>query len=344
LAILRFLAADLRTAEVSWRPVNAAIARLESVVTAFVSFEGMSPPIAEMPPARGKRPAASAARMQSPLPGGPLREASVFPEGGFFVSNTRKKGTQPSSQLVIQARAASLGGPSLSFSVGPNFLLIGGGTQSRRAPAEARTAARENPAAHNAVRINGEDYRKSENATEQAIRIENAWEDSDWAAVRMINHAFAKAPMARTAIHAKSISALLIIDELSVETGAADFEIFWHLAHALKKTDDMSFRCPKGGFLNVAVDAGATVELREDGADGIGWASTNKREVSPNPYLVRTIRTAGAVVPSFFRWNARPLESEVQAGAMANGWRASVVSGDRALAFAYDNGRLHLIT
>jgi hypothetical protein len=343
-AILRFLAADLRAAEVSARPVNAAIARLEPFITAFLSFEGMSPPIAEMPPAKGKRPAASAARTQSPLPGGPLREASVFPEGGFFVSNTRKKVAQPSSQLVLQARAAGMGGPSLSFSVGPDFLLIGGGTQSRRAPAEARTAAWENPAAHNAVRINGEDYRKTDDASEQAIRIENAWEDSDWAAVRMINTAFAKAPMARTAIHAKSISALLIIDELSAETGAADFEIFWHLAHALRKADDMSFRCPKGGFLNASFDAGATVELRQGGTDGLGWASTNKREVSPNPYLVRTIRTIRAVVPSFFRWNARPLESEVQTGAMANGWRASVVSGDRALAFAYDNGRLRLVT
>jgi len=344
LATLRFLAADLRAAEVSARPVSAAIAKLESVVTAFLSFEGMSPPIAEMPPTRGKRPAASAARIRSPLSGGPLREASVFPEGGFFVSNTRKKGTQPSSQLVLQARAASLGGPSLSFSVGPDFLLIGGGTQSRRAPAQARTAAREDPAAHNAVRINGEDYRNANNATERAIRIENAWEGSDWAAVRMTHHAFDKAPMARTAIHAKSMSALLIIDELSAETGAADFEIFWHLAHALKKTDDMSFRCPKGGFLNASFEAGATAELHEDGADGIGWASTTKREVAPNPYLVRTIRTVRAVVPSFFRWSARPVKSEVQVGPVSNGWRASVVSGDRTLAFAYDNGQLRLVT
>ena len=344
LAILRFLAADLRAAEVSARPVNAAIARLEGFATAFLSFEGMSPPIAEMPPARGKRPAASAARIQSPLPGGPLREASVFPEGGFFVSNTRKKGTQPSSQLVLQARAASLGGPSLSFSVGPDFLLIGGGTQSRRAPVEARAAARENPAAHNAVRINGEDYRKTDNASEQAIRIENAWEGSDWAAVRMINHAFAKAPVARTAIHAKSISALLVIDELSAETGAADFEIFWHLAHALRKADGMSFRCPNGGFLNASFDADATVELRQGDADGIGWASTTKRQVAPNPYLVRTVRTARAVVPSFFRWSARPVKSEVQVGPVANGWRTSVVSGDRALAFTYDNGQLRLVT
>jgi hypothetical protein len=344
LAVLRFLVADLRAAEVSARPVNAAIARLESFLTAFLSFEGMSPPIAEMPPAKGKKPAASAPRSQSPLPGGPLREASVFPEGGFFVSNTRKKGTQPSSQLVLHARAAALGGPSLSFSVGPNSLLIGGGTHSRRAPVEARAAARENPAAHNAVRINGEDYRKTDNASEQAIRIENAWEDTDWAAVRMINHAFAKAPMARTAIHAKSMSALLVIDELLTETGAADFEIFWHLAHALRKTDDMSFRCPKGGFLNASFDAGAAVELRQGGADGLGWASTTKRDVAPNPYLVRTIRTVRAIVPSFFRWSAGPLKNEVQMGTVANGWRASVVSADQALAFAYGNGQLRLVT
>ena len=246
--------------------------------------------------------------------------------------------------MVLQARAAGLGGPSLSFSVGPNFLLIGGGTQSRGAPAEARTAARENPAAHNAVRINCEDYRRIDNASEQAIRIENAWEDSDWAAVRMINNTFSKAPIARTAIHAKSVSALLIVDELSAETGAADFEIFWHLGHALRKANDMSFRCQKGGFLNVSFDASANVKVRQGGADGIGWASTNKREVASNSYLVRTIRTARAVVPSFFRWNKGPLKSEVQAGAIANGWRVSVMSEDRALGFVYDNGQLRLVT
>jgi hypothetical protein len=343
LAVLRLLAADLRTSEISAVPVAAAVTKLEPFAAAFVSFEGISPSIAESPPMAGKKPAAAAIRSPASLAGGPLREAVVFPEGGFFISRTGKDGSRPSSHLVLHARPAALGGPSLSFSVGLNSLLIGGGTLARRAPPEAKVAARENPAAHNAVRVNRQDYAQAENPGEQAIRIANAWEGEDWAAVRLINEAFSQARMARTVIHLKSACALLVIDELAAAEGKADFEIFWHLAHGLQNTTDLSFNCPKGGILKVAFGGSASVEMGRGGGDGIGWASLNKREVAPNQYLVCAIKADDAVCASFFRWSARAFDSQVQASRVADGWSASVALGDLVQRFEYRGGRLDLV-
>ncbi|HEX3651839.1 MAG TPA: hypothetical protein VHU18_03345 [Rhizomicrobium sp.] len=340
LGVLRLLAADLRAAEISAIPVTAAIAKLEPFTTVFISSEGMIPPISESPPTIGKKPGAAVKRVQSPLSGGPLREAAVFPDGGFFISRSIKKGALPSSHLVLQARPTSLGGPSLSFSVGLNVLLIGGGTLARRAPPEARAATRENPAAHNAVRINRQDYLRAQDTSEEAIRIENAWEDKEWAAARLANQAFSQAFTARTVIHLKPDCALLVVDEFSVAAGTADFEVFWHLAHGLRKTGGLSFECPKGGILNTAFAGGAEIQTHRGGENGIGWANIDKRQMAPNPYLVCTINADDAVCASFFRWSAKPLGSQIKALRVADGWSASVGLGDRSLHFVYSGGQL----
>lgn len=342
LEILRLLAADLRAAEISAAPITAAIAKLEPFAAAFISPEGIVPPISESPPIPWRKPKATATRVQSSLPGGPLREAAAFPDGGFFISYSGKKGSQPSSHLVLQARQAAAGGPSLSFSAGLNPLLIGGGTLSRRAPPEARTAARETPAAHNAVRVNKQDYRQVENSGNQAIRIENAWEGEEWAAARLINEAFSQAKMARTVIHLKSACALLAIDELTAAEGEADFEIFWHLAHGLQNMTDLSFKCPKSGILKVAFGGSVNVELHGGGTGGIGWASINKREVAPNQYLVCAIKAVDALCASLFRWSAGQSESQINVSRVTDGWSASAALGDRMQRFHYRGGRLDL--
>jgi Heparinase II/III-like protein len=338
---------DLRKAEIPSRPFAGAMTSLANFVDAFLTEDGSCPPIAELAPVSYRRARAAARSILKSRTQGPSRGTSLFREEGFFISRSPEQSGRAVSQLVLHARSPMLGGPSLSFSAGTQDLLIGGGTAARKAPPEVRRCTLEEPAAHNAVRVNGLDYPQAVAGDRSGIRIENVWEEKNWAAARMSNAAFAPVRMARTVVHLKPYCAILIVDEIFKDT-AVRCEQFWHLAPGLRLQQRapllLCFAVPEGGNLSVAFDAQDAVQVAS-GKDGsqIGWTAAAKREVVPNPYLKRERRGQAIVMGSLFRWSRAPANLAVAVEPLRGGWRATAKGGAAGVRFVYQDSQLKLI-
>ena len=350
---LRNLSADLRTAGISSEVLAGTLTKMAEFTSEYLRDDGYSPSLAGLAPAKfrlARATAQSLLRSRRPAPGAPgessARSPGLFPHAGFFVSRSLPAKDKPSSHFVLQAAPAGSGGPSLSFSWGTSQLLIGGGTASRKAPAEARRANSREPGAHNAICVNGLSYRDAANEDLAGIAIDATWNEKNWAAVRMANRAFAPVTMTRTAIHLKPLHALLVVDELFANGDAAKFEQFWHLAPGLevreKATHRFFFALPDtpGGGLSVVFDGAAPSVLTAAGPDSIGWTSTGKREVARNPYFVRRLLAKKGAMAAFFRCTGNPGSHALTIVPAGQGWKA-VLSGERGkIGFVFQNGQL----
>src|SRR4029079_1394005 len=115
---------------------------------------------------------------------------------------------------------------------------------------------------------------------------EAAWEGNNWSATRLTNTAFAQAQMARTAIHLKGLSGLLVIDELVSGTGPAQFEQYWQLAPRMLTDDSAGTQvrigCPQGGVLTATFNSTVPAQFIPGAKRGLAWTSINKRDAVPN--------------------------------------------------------------
>jgi hypothetical protein len=347
------LTTDLRQAGVSVRPLAGAMAKLARFAEIFLAEDGACPPIDELPAAAYPRLQRDArAFLQTSATAANLvkqtapRDAAVFPDSGYFISRSSKQDRRLSSHLVVHARPAPEGGPSLTFSVGGKNLLIGGGTMDRRASVEIRRTSRTDPAAHNAIRVNGHPGAGARKRDPQAVRIEASWEQPSWAAVQLVNEAFDPARLVRTVIHLKARQALIVVDEVAADREAR-FEQFWHFAPELQPPAPgapLSFAASSQGVLNVAFDPGGTTRLAADGGpDAIGWTSPRTGEVTPNPYIVRERQAAHALMASFFQWSSAARVFAVAAEGARDSWTVTVSVAGAAVRFSLANGKLRLV-
>ena len=341
LSSLRALATDLRAAQSSNPNISEAILKLARFVDLFVTPEGQSPAIAEQPPLDLKRPATASRTLLRKAGGASFRPANegYLPQSGYFISRSGKTDRKISSHLVLLSRPANKGGMSLSLSIGGVPMLIGGGTLDSRAPREVRRAALENPASHNAVRINGLLYREAD-PDPSKIRLAGTWHEKEWAAARLINEAFSAAVVSRTVVHLRPSHGLLVVDEFS---GSQDilFEQFWHFAPELQPHGSPPFfSAGKRGILSVAFKGAETTAPSKGGDGSIGWTAKAKRKVVPNPYMRCSTTSAQGLVAAFFGWGSAHARVELQATATAGGWQATLASPSFRAAFAFAEDRL----
>ncbi|HEY8697269.1 MAG TPA: heparinase II/III family protein [Rhizomicrobium sp.] len=232
----------------------------------------------------------------------------VFPAAGYLISHSAKKPHPRSSQLVFHAlaqppAATGIGGLSLSFSIGPADLLVGGGVTTRKASEAVREASRMDQAAHNSFRVNGKSYDRS--AALRGIAFEQFWTGDDWAAAAASNRAYEDGGVTRTVIHLKKHNALIVVDELAAKTEeAAEFEQFWHLAPPLAPNQEpLCFASDRSGALVVAVDGQDTPSVeRGDESNPLGWTRDSEGEVASNFYLRRGRRTVHGAMATLFCW------------------------------------------
>lgn len=350
--LLSTLSIDLRPVEGRKPSLSEALAKLSRFIDAYLAQDGTSPALSETAPAPyGKILRAARASMKPSLKppsaaGKPEQAPLLFPRGGYFIGRSEKPDDPRASHLVLQARSAAQGGPTLSFRVGPDDLLVGGGTLDRRAPAPARAFAKKSPAAHNFIRVNGLDYPDASSPDGGAV-IEQAWREQHWSAARLTMQAFPQAVITRTVIHLEPVQALLVVDELLARMGSAQFEQFWHVSPRLWAQDVTSsgahFTCPGGGVLTAQFDSQVPLQMQDATKDGLSWVAMSKREVLPNPYLVRTLKAERAVLGSFFRWASGAVAAGIDlASEGPDGWRVMLRSGDSQISFASRNGQLAL--
>jgi hypothetical protein len=352
--LLRTLTANLKGVDGAGRSIFAeSSVKLARFIDGFLSADGSVPPIGEMPPMNHRKLARPARMLLKSATASASNRALArrgesglwLEEAGYFISRTDIS-TKPSTYLVVQARSAPAGGPSLSFIVESEPLLIGGGTQSRRAPLEARRASREEPSVHNTIRLNDLSYAQADNHGPEAIRLEAAWGGENWSAARLINGAFAQMQMARTVIHLKALTGLLIIDELMSRVATAKFEQFWQLAPRMLSDDgagaQLHIGCPGGGVLTATFDRMAPAQFIPAAKRGLAWTSTSKRGAVPNPQLLRTTVAANALLGALFRWQPRGIDSQLQVDPANGGWVAAIASGKTQLRFGFQNGQLTL--
>jgi hypothetical protein len=264
---------------------------------------------------------------------------AYFPEGGYFVSRSGKTAGKITSHLVLLARPATRGGMSLSFSIGGVPVLIGGGTLDPKAPREVRRAALDDPASHNAVRIDRRLYREAVSSPSK-IRLAGMWHERDWAAGRLINEAFAGAVVSRTVVHLRPSHSLLVVDELA---GSQEmlFEQFWHFAPELQPHGSPPFfSAGKRGIVSVAFDGTEMGDPSKGGDGSIGWTAKAKRNVVPNPYIRCATISAKGLVAAFFGWGSTHTRVELEATAVANGWQATLAGPSFRAAFAFAEGQL----
>ena len=351
---LALLSADLRCADVSLRSISGGQAKLARFVSALL-VNGSCPSIGELAPGRYSKAAKAAQSIMSAAPrtsrvqahgGKELVDVAIFPDSGFFISRSPAAGKRPASQLVVHARAPTLGGPSLSFSLAETPLLIGGGTADRKAAAHIRRAAREDPGAHNAIRVEGQTYGELVSRSEcDLIRMDAIWEEERWCAVRVISTPSEAVELVRTTIHLKQANALLVIDEVR-SSRRLSVEQFWHLSPSLQRLGSAvtAYEVPGRGFLNFASDHEDRVVWSQGGEKGIGWTANAKREIIATPFLVRRDQADGEVVmASWFRWDLKPARARVRVEASENGWHASVTGDGLPLSVVFQNGDLQLI-
>ncbi len=355
-SVLRVLAVDLKGFQGAGRSVVAETnVKLARFVDWFLGADGSAPPIGEVPPMNYRklaRPArillksaAASVNTRALARGGD--SSLLLREGGYFFSRADPSSGAAPSRLVMQARPAPSGGPSLSFIVESDAVLIGGGTLSRKAPPEAKRASREEPSVHNTVRLNDLSYLQADDHGREAIRLEAAWRGENWSAARLTNGAFAPAQMARTVIHLKALSGLLVIDELISREGPAKFEQFWQLAPRILTDDSVGtqFRigCPQGGVLTATFDGAVPAQFIPATKRGLAWTSINKRDAVPNPYLLRSVVAETALMGSLFRWQPKAAESELLLEPENDGWNALITSGNTQLRFVFHDGQLTLV-
>ncbi len=343
---LTTLIADLRAAEIPSRLFAGIMTNLANFVDAFLMEDGSCPPISELAPVSYRRARATARSILKTKVQGPSRETSLFQEEGFFISRSLGQTGRSLSHLVLHARPAMFGGPSLSFSAGTRNLLIGGGAAGRKARPEVRRCALEEPAAHNAVRVNGLTYPQAGAADRSGIGIANMWEEKNWAGVRMLNGAFEPVRMFRTVVHLKPYCAILVVDEI-FNQAAVRCEQIWHLAPGLQPQQRarslLCFAVPDGGNLSVAFDAQDAVEIANGDGGEIGWTATAEREIVSNPYLRRERRGQGIIMGSLFRWSSAPANLAVAVEPLRGGWRATAKGGAAGVGFVYQDNQLKMI-
>jgi hypothetical protein len=355
-SVLRVLAVDLKGFQGAERSVLAETnVKLARFLDWLLGVDGSAPPIGEVPPMNYRklaRPArillksaAASANTRALARGGD--SSLLLREGGYFFSRADASSGAAPSRLVMQARPAPAGGPSLCLIVDSDPVLIGGGTHSRKAPPEARRASREEPSVHNTIRMNDLSYAQADDRGPEAIFLEAAWEGENWSAAKLINAAFAQAQMARTVIHLKGLSGLLVIDQLTSRAGPAKFEQFWQLAPRIL-TDDSAgaqFRigCPRGGVLTATFDRAAPAHFIPATKRGLAWTSINKRDAVPNPHLSRSVVAQTALMGSLFRWQPKAAESELLLEPENGGWNALITSGNARLRFVFNDGQLTLV-
>ncbi|HEY1963138.1 MAG TPA: hypothetical protein VGG69_12015, partial [Rhizomicrobium sp.] len=356
LTTLSALSYDLRQAEVSSRAINGAMMKLARFADALLAERGACAQIDELPGAAYPQLQKTARAMQKSGPAinlvkqqqGSLRDTVLFADSGYFVSRSTRQGDKSCSHLVVHARPAAQGGPSLSFSLGGKPVLIGGGTIDARASREIRRISRLDPGSHNAVRIDGRTFAGLRNRDPAAVRIETAWEQPSWAAVRTLDNTFEAAEVARTIIHLKPAHGLIVVDELQAQGGEVRFEQFWHFSPSLQPSSCQGstalFVAADGGFLNAAFDAGATAVLSQGTSGGIGWTSPRTRVVEANPYIVRERRATSTLMASFFQCNPTMRAFEVGVEGERGVWSVTVKSGaGAAIQFAFGDGSLRLV-
>jgi len=341
LSSLRALAADLRVVQSSNSDILEAILKLARFVDLFVTPEGQSPAIAEQPSLDLKRPAAASRTLLRKAGGAAFRPANegYLPQSGYFISRSGKTASKVTSHLVMLARPANKGGPSLSFSIAGLPMLIGGGTLDPKAPREVRRAALEDPASHNAVRINGRLYRDAD-PDPSKIRLAGTWREKDWAAARLVNEAFQGATVSRTVVHLRPSHGLLVVDEFA---GSPDmlFEQFWHFAPELQPHGSpLFFSAGKRGILSVAFDGGEITGPSKGGDGPIGWTAKAKRNVVPNPYICCSTTSAKGIVAAFFGWGTTHVRVELQTTAIAGGWQSTMATPSFRAGFEFAEGRL----
>jgi hypothetical protein len=341
---------DLRVAGVSARPLREARTKLAVFATFLLLEDGTCPPTAETPPASYSKLLRSARAILKSAPvgagGGEAStkspDAKLFPQGGFFISKSIKTRQADSSQLVLQARPPFEGGPTFSFSCGSNHLLIGGGVIGENAAPEIAKASRSNPAAHNAVRVNGAEYGDSEVDGANIVRTQHTWRGKDWVAVRIENNTFAEAKLFRTVIHLTLRQGLLVVDEVSAEH-EIEFEQFWHFSPQLQPLPEtaapLQLRSP-AGTLAVLFSSQGNLALRQGGSDGVGWTSTAERKIVSNWYAVRRQRVSRAVVATLFRWSSTYQPCKLRIEPAPEGWAASIIEAAHGNQFEFRNGQL----
>jgi hypothetical protein len=225
-------------------------------------------------------------------------------------------------------------------------LLIGGGTVDGRASREIRRVSRLDPAAHNALRVDGQTYAKLSNHDPAAIRIDGVWEQPHWSAVRILDGTFERAALARTVIHLKPGHALIVVDELSAHGGDAQFEQFWHFAPSLQPRPgpggSMVLGC-EGGVFNAAFDTHAKTTFVQGGAGAIGWTSPRSRTVAANPYIVRERRATTALMATFFQWSPAARAFEIDTEGDFGNWSAIVSTKGAAIRYTFGVGELRLV-
>jgi hypothetical protein len=354
-SILSTLTADLRVAEVTVRPISTAMTKLARFTDAVLAERGACPPIDELPGAAYPMlqklarvtlaKSAAATNLLKKQDGS--RDTVLFRDSGYFVSRSANEDRKLRSHLVVHARQAQQGGPSLSFSLDGKALLIGGGTVDSRASREIRRASRADPAAHNALRVNGQTYAALASDHAGAVRIDKFWDQPHWAAVRMLDAANETVRLARTVIHLKPGHALIIIDELEARQGEAQFEQFWHFAPSLRRElhgkGDLTFRSAEGGVFHAAFDTGPTLALSEGGTGAIGWTSPKPGKVIANPYIRRERQATNAVMVAFFQWRRATREFEIAAEGGFGSWHATVTTAGATLSYKFAAGELQLV-
>jgi hypothetical protein len=347
LATLRLLSDDLRQADVESSALKAEMLTLATFARGLLREDGTLPPVNEWPPGpqtgilRSTRAVLrSAAKGKDALKPDSADEATLFADAGFFISRRQQAEERQESELAVQIRAPSLGGMSLSFSCSKMPLLVGGGAATGRVSPQVRRSTRMTPAAHNAVRINRQDYPRASNDP-AASSFEHVWNDDDWAATTLVNNVFAGAQIRRTAIHLKAHTALLVVDEIIAQS-ASSVEQFWHFAPELQpeKTDVPDCLCSPHGALSIAWTPGTAVALRKGGEHGIGWTNRSAREVVPNWYAVQKAEGEHILTGACFRWNANQARPALRLEAHPQGWDARASGEGFAAQFQMRDGRL----
>jgi hypothetical protein len=284
-------------------------------------------------------------RNRGPIDAPQLRDAALFRDAGFFISRSPKIERKASSHFVLHVRPPAEGGMSLAFSIGATRLLVGGGTADRQAPKAVRQASRFNPAAHNAIRVNGQTYDPHGAGTESSAWIDRAWEERHWAAARVLNELSDGVRVMRTAIHVKPRHALLIVDELLANEDAVKFEQFWHISPDLRAPNGIGAPLcflSDGGVLTASFDSDEAVEVVEGGSGNVGWTDAANGKLVANPYIVRS-KTGGGLMASLFRWGPGAARHQIRVEPSASGWRVAVAGEGLVVRFASEADQLKLI-
>jgi len=350
---LRTLLGDLRTAGVLSTELAEHLAQMARFTASFLRSDGYSPPIGGLAAKRYRSSLAGAQlvlrskRKGTSLAGGDgLEDAILFSQAGYFTSRSPEKKGAISSHLVMSAGEQLAGGPSLTFSCGSSFILIGGGSTDRKAGEEVRRATQRDPAAHNALRVDNLAYPAI--GESGRLQIERAWEEKSWAGARLVNRLFPPSNMTRTVIHLKPLHAVLVVDEMLAGDQPRKFEQFWHLGPELKPRQRQAHHFRLGmeegnpGGVIVAFDSGCPAVPRIGGPEPVGWTAKDRGEVVRNLYFTRELTTSYGVTAAFFRYTASTARHDIFVEQTSGGWKAALVCDGRQIAFTSEDDRVKL--